>query len=48
VLLILFTEAEEKIDEWNSKTQDGFGVWAIVPKEGEFSGITLLVHYHLY
>jgi len=27
-----FEEAEAKIEEWNSKTQDGFGVWAIVPK----------------
>jgi hypothetical protein len=37
-----FEEAEAKIEEWNSKTQDGFGVWAIVPKDGEFPGIIFL------
>jgi hypothetical protein len=38
-----FIEAESKIEEWNSRTQDGFGVWAIVPKDGEFSGIIFLL-----
>jgi hypothetical protein len=34
----IFKEALESIERWNGKSEGHLGVWAIVPKDGEFAG----------
>jgi hypothetical protein len=36
--MLLFLETVNDIKRWNSKAEGQLGVWAILPKDGKFSG----------